>query len=1068
MKNFDIERGPSGFPSIAQCAIPTLKRTYTRLKDSGLKERWPEVNDRTVRGISKIGKFTPEQEALLHKYQGQLYVTLAGRVLWVGGTPWSEKDENVIGLYNCSSLTPTDWGYFNLLMRQLGMGTGVGFVLFPENVERLPIIKRQYELEILGSPGELPSIETTQIVIKGDSVVIEIGDSLRGWANAFEGLLHLFSDTYFNWEHRLDGPLPPQLRKVIVDLRRVRKAGSPIKGFGGVTNPSYLPEFFNRVVYILNKAFGRKLTPQEVGHIQCIVASLIVAGNVRRCLPGDYTVIAKEGLIEISKIQVGTLVKTPSGYKPVLAVSNEGIQKVTYVSLDGSHFMATPNHRIGVQKKEGYEWKEVSQLKPGDFIEHAFKDERYTYEVLDIIPDYKEVEVWDIQVAEEECFYFNEGIISHNSALMIQYLFSDEAGATWKDNLWVQDEKGNWKIDPFRDPLRMANVTRVSLDKEELSLEAITKAVEMQYYSGEGAIQWGGAALLRANRDVLDNPAICESFIKALQEKRALQFLLDLGIPDREAQDRLIRLGLNPCVTGDTVIQTHKGPQMVRDLVGQQTKVLVNGQLYETTERGFFFNGVKPVVRVSTNTGREVKLTGNHKLKRATSNIEIADSLWNHWEEWVQVDELKVGDRVVCHNHEGKELLTEVVYNIEPIGEEPVYDCQVPEVSCYDANGFMAHNCGEITGHNFMCNLGQVHLELIDPKDFKAQREAFEAAALGVAALLNKGFVDPLLQDSREWDPIVAVTFTGLFDFFVNAFGPDWLRWWDAGRPQGWGKTINPANEFMVIDWGRGIPIGDYFREKEVYYLNFWREVVEQTVKEYCVSHNLKVPTRCTSLQPSGSKSLLTGGCSAFYPPKTPYYWRSITMSKNSPEAMACVEYGYQVMPAQSAKDEDGQIISDPYDPRVTEWLIRIPCRVSWADIIPPGLKVGTLEGAPIESQWDLFQTVDREYVRHTTSITLEFSKEDIPTLSKLIYEGIQDDSYVSAALLNRDYKCFPNMPFCPMTKEEYDQEMVRLVQTSQGKDLEDLIDQYQLKLNTLQEAPAPSCGGDLCEVKAR
>jgi hypothetical protein len=27
------------------------------------------------------------------------------------------------------------------------------------------------------------------------------------------------------------------------------------------------------------------------------------------------------------------------------------------------------------------------------------------------------------------------------------------------------------------------------------------------------------------------------------------------------------------------------------------------------------------------------------------------------------------------------------------------------------------------------------------------------------------------------------VSFTGLFDFFVHAFGTPWLRWWEAGRP---------------------------------------------------------------------------------------------------------------------------------------------------------------------------------------------------------------------------------------------------------------------------------------------
>ncbi len=81
------------------------------------------------------------------------------------------------------------------------------------------------------------------------------------------------------------------------------------------------------------------------------------------------------------------------------------------------------------------------------------------------------------------------------------------------------------------------------------------------------------------------------------------------------------------------------------------------------------------------------------------------------------------------------------------------------------------------------CNLSEVHLNQIDPHNYKEQEEAFTAGALSVAALLNHKFLEPRYQYSRELDPIVGVSFTGLFDFFVHAFGVDWLRWWEAGRP---------------------------------------------------------------------------------------------------------------------------------------------------------------------------------------------------------------------------------------------------------------------------------------------
>jgi ribonucleotide reductase class II len=82
------------------------------------------------------------------------------------------------------------------------------------------------------------------------------------------------------------------------------------------------------------------------------------------------------------------------------------------------------------------------------------------------------------------------------SAGMRQFASDDELATNAKDNLWQQDAAGNWRIDPERDALRMANHTRVFHHKP--SLEETAAAVRKQFYSGEGAIQWAGEAERRA------------------------------------------------------------------------------------------------------------------------------------------------------------------------------------------------------------------------------------------------------------------------------------------------------------------------------------------------------------------------------------------------------------------------------------------------------------------------------------------------------------------------------------------------------------------------------------------
>ncbi|MHC5731230.1 MAG: ribonucleoside-triphosphate reductase, partial [Nostoc sp.] len=118
---------------------------------------------------------------------------------------------------------------------------------------------------------------------------------------------------------------------------------------------------------------------------------------------------------------------------------------------------------------------------------------------------YDHVHTYDIEVEEAHCFYC-DGYLTHNSAGMRQGSSEDSLFADAKDNLWQQDESGNWRIDPERDALRMANHTRVFHRKP--TLEECLDAVRKQYYSGEGAIQWAGEAVARSNIDLLPTPEL--------------------------------------------------------------------------------------------------------------------------------------------------------------------------------------------------------------------------------------------------------------------------------------------------------------------------------------------------------------------------------------------------------------------------------------------------------------------------------------------------------------------------------------------------------------------------------
>jgi ribonucleotide reductase, class II len=139
------------------------------------------------------------------------------------------------------------------------------------------------------------------------------------------------------------------------------------------------------------------------------------------------------------------------------------------------------------------------------------------------------------------------------SAGMRQGDSNDQLFANAKDNLWQQDETGAWVIDPKRDALRMANHTRVFHQKP--TQQECIDSVRKQYYSGEGAIQWAGEAVARANADLIQTQEEKEYFLSCYNHSLefAEDFLLSLMVKKQvrfnshELGYRMGIYGLNPC-----------------------------------------------------------------------------------------------------------------------------------------------------------------------------------------------------------------------------------------------------------------------------------------------------------------------------------------------------------------------------------------------------------------------------------------------------------------------------------------------------------------------------------------
>ncbi|PKM43517.1 MAG: ribonucleoside reductase [Gammaproteobacteria bacterium HGW-Gammaproteobacteria-1] len=104
----------------------------------------------------------------------------------------------------------------------------------------------------------------------------------------------------------------------------------------------------------------------------------------------------------------------------------------------------------------------------------------------------------------------------------------------------------------------------------------------------------------------------------------------------------------NPCVTADTWVHTLNGPRLVAELVGSPFVARVDSKAYPSAMAGFFATGTKAVFLLRSREGHTLRLTADHPIRKVTRMTRRRRD-----DEWVRLDELRKGDKVVVHNHRG-------------------------------------------------------------------------------------------------------------------------------------------------------------------------------------------------------------------------------------------------------------------------------------------------------------------------------------------------------------------------------------------------------------------------------
>jgi ribonucleoside-triphosphate reductase len=220
------------------------KSRYARyLPEEKRRESWEETVLRYLDFWVAQRKLTEKEAKDLFKPIHDMEVMPSMRALMTAGEALSR--DNVAG-FNCAYLPIDHPKAFDEMMYVLMCGTGVGFSVERQYIQKLPEVAE-----------ELHATDT----------VIHVSDSKIGWAKAYRELIAmLFTGQIPKW-----------------DVSGVRAAGEPLKTFGGrASGPEPLVDLFQFTVEIFRGSVGRKLNSVECHDICCKIAQVVVVGGVRR------------------------------------------------------------------------------------------------------------------------------------------------------------------------------------------------------------------------------------------------------------------------------------------------------------------------------------------------------------------------------------------------------------------------------------------------------------------------------------------------------------------------------------------------------------------------------------------------------------------------------------------------------------------------------------------------------------------------------------------------------------------------------------------------------------------
>ena len=175
--------------------------------------------------------------------------------------------------------------------------------------------------------------------------------------------------------------------------------------------------------------------------------------------------------------------------------------------------------------------------------------------------------------------------------------------------------------------------------------------------------------------------------------------------------------------------------------------------------------------------------------------------------------------------------------------------------------------------------------------------------------------------------------------------------------------------------------------------------------KEWSAAHKVPESVRLTTVQPSGTLSLLPGVTPGIHPAFARHYIRRVRFGAADPLVEKCRKRGYPVLP---------DIGIDGREDR-TRWVVEFPCES------PAGSVLASDMTAVQQLEW--VREMQTDWSDNAVSVTVYYRKEELPAIKEWLAANYDDCVKSVSFLLHADHN-FPLPPYEECTEAEYNKRL--------------------------------------------